>query len=237
MPTTVLSKLRGGRRLAQIQSVLEKRGLGQLLGPLSQKSGFLTGALPAALPGDQVVAALSELGPLYVRLGREAAARVDVLPPGLIESLARLEVVDAPSEGLADGILRTGLFSDVKVVNKRWVTVLHQKSILEARREFEPLLALAELLEHRLPRIRPPRPTEVLRDLAEQLEREWSLAQRAAALERAHQAFGGDDRWLAPEDAGALPIRSRRVVSTERVREVGLCKPEESRRNTCLSGA
>ncbi len=96
-------------RIAQIGTVLVKHGFGEVVGRLR-----LTGAKPVVVdgapPSDPLAIrlrrVLEELGPTFVKLGQIASTRADLLPPGLIAELKKLQDAVPPmTADEVDGLL------------------------------------------------------------------------------------------------------------------------------------
>lgn len=94
-------------RIAQIGTVLVKHGFGEVVGRLK-----IVGAKPAAAAdaGDpwaiRLRRVLEELGPTFVKLGQIASTRADLLPPGLVAELKKLQDAVPPmSPAEVDAIL------------------------------------------------------------------------------------------------------------------------------------
>src|SRR6184192_2600316 len=89
----VVRTYRMAERFVQIGAVLAKHGFGELVsrigigrGPASVTDGVESEPLAIRLRR-----VLEDLGPTYVKLGQIASTRADVLPPGVIVELKKLQ--------------------------------------------------------------------------------------------------------------------------------------------------
>jgi ubiquinone biosynthesis protein len=92
---SILTAARDLGRLREIVSVLSKHGFGEL----AHRMGLASFAPKGAPVGDDAKRSwpirmrltLQELGPCFIKLGQIASTRKDVLPPALVEELAKLQ--------------------------------------------------------------------------------------------------------------------------------------------------
>lgn len=83
---TVLSR---SRRLWQIQRIIRRYGLGELIPRRAPR--WLLGGHDERPIGRRIRLALEELGPIFVKFGQAVSTRRDLLPPDIADELARLQ--------------------------------------------------------------------------------------------------------------------------------------------------
>lgn len=190
--------------------------------------------------------ALEVLGPTFVKFGQIMSNRSDVLPPGLIVELTKLQdqVPPFPSEQalamvrteLGDGTER--LFSEfnpvpvasasIAQVHEGWladgcrVAIKIQRPNIEPviLRDLEILAYLARLVERHVPELRHFDPEGMVAEFRRQMLRELDFTLEKANMERFAQCFRGDKRIHVPR---SMPhLCSRRVLTMEYVQGIKL---------------
>jgi ubiquinone biosynthesis protein len=104
VPRPIRALRRSSRRLsryAQISGIAVKHGFGPLLG-LGKGAEDDPAAAPAAPAARRLRLALEECGGMFVKLGQLLSTRADLLPPGVVAELSRLQdrVAPAPPEAV-----------------------------------------------------------------------------------------------------------------------------------------
>ncbi|MGE5186797.1 MAG: ABC1 kinase family protein, partial [Acidobacteriota bacterium] len=116
---SIVRTYRTAGRFAQISAVLVKHGFGELVGRLR------LGSAPVASDGSpapdplavRLRRVLEDLGPTFVKLGQIASTRADLLPPGLIAELKKLQDSVPPmTADEVDEILRESWGDDLDQV-------------------------------------------------------------------------------------------------------------------------
>jgi ubiquinone biosynthesis protein len=102
------------RRYAQLTRILARQGLGPYLG-LAGEHDEDAGRRTSL--GHRLSHALEEAGGMFVKLGQVASTRTDLLPPGVVAELARLQdrVRPAPQAGV-QALIETELGSPVEAI-------------------------------------------------------------------------------------------------------------------------
>jgi ubiquinone biosynthesis protein len=110
------------KRSQQVASTFTRHGLGMLLNRSETASSDGTGLHPSfssnrRAQASQIVQALGELGPTFIKFGQALSARSDILPPEYIEALNSLQdlVPPAPFEQVKK-VLQTELGKDPQVL-------------------------------------------------------------------------------------------------------------------------
>ncbi|MBT8342881.1 MAG: AarF/ABC1/UbiB kinase family protein, partial [Desulfatitalea sp.] len=85
-------RIRNIRHFGAISSILIKHGLGELVHRIRGRRQGERGATQPHLPDPvRVRRALEELGPSFIKMGQLMSTRGDILPPGYIEELSKLQ--------------------------------------------------------------------------------------------------------------------------------------------------
>ena len=198
-------------------------------------------AAAAARPGERLAAALTEMGPSFIKLGQLLATRADLFGDEIAEDLALLQDRLPPFPGAqARALIEAefgqklsslfAAFDEVPVAaasiaqvhfaetaQGRPVAVKVLRPGIEARfaRDIDLFRWLAALLERHVPRLRRLKPTAVVHSFAETVKIEMDLRLEAAAAAELAQNFASDPDFLVPAVDWART--SRRVLTTERV--------------------
>ncbi len=232
MPETPATPSRLGR-YQQVVRILLRYGFADLVSqpPLNRVPGL--GRLLAGKDGtaelqwtryERIRMALAELGPTFVKLGQVAANRPDLLPPGLIAELEKLqdEVPPMSSEDFeavldeAYGERRHEFFEaiDPQPVAAASIAQVHRarlrsgevvalkvqrrgiRAVIEA--DVAVMYTLAELVERLLPPDFYARPTEVVRAFEQQIKKELDFRLERTHMEQFRKLFARERKVHIP---------------------------------------
>jgi ubiquinone biosynthesis protein len=189
-------KLRVLARLVQIQRVLLKHGLDDLVRAthLYRPLRFLFFLSPGiwferrrrATRGERLRLALEELGPIFVKFGQAVSTRRDLLPPDIADELARLQDRVPPFPG---------------AIARQSIESAYQRAVSEMFAEFdETPLAAASIAQVHVARLKDGREVvvKVLRPgMQEQIQRDLEVLHALAGLA---QRYWGESRRLRPRE-------------------------------------
>src|SRR5260370_18133238 len=186
-------------------------------------------------PGERLAAALQEMGPSFIKLGRALHHRADLLTEGVAADLARLQDHLPPFPGaearrtIEDELGRPidalfSAFDDVPVAaasiaqvhfavttDGREVAVKVLRPGIEDAfaRDLDLFYWMADLVERTQPRFRRLKPVESVKAFADVVRVEMDLRMEAAAAEELGENFRDDPGYRAPTidwDRTALPV-------------------------------
>jgi len=228
--TTRLSRL---SRYQQVVRTLLRYGFVDLVSqpPLSRVPGL--GRIVAGKDGtaelewtryERIRMALAELGPTFVKLGQVAANRPDLLPPGLIAELEKLQdevppMSPADFEAVLDeayGDKRQDYFAEIdpRPVAAASIAQVHRarlksgeavalkvqrrgiRAVIEA--DIAIMYTLAELVERLLPPDFYARPTEVVRAFEQQIKKELDFKLERTHMEQFRKRFARERKVYIP---------------------------------------
>jgi ubiquinone biosynthesis protein len=192
-------------------------------------------------PGQRLAAALTELGPGFIKLGQALSTRADLVGEAVAADLSQLQDELAPFPAAAArasieaelGRPVSELFAsfDDEPVAAASIAQVHFAETIDGRpvavkilrpgveKAFAEDVALFDWLARLaivvLPRVRRLRPVEVVQTLSQTVAREMDLRLEAAAASEAAANFRDDPEFRVPAVDWALT--GRRVLATERV--------------------
>ncbi|HEV2334957.1 MAG TPA: 2-polyprenylphenol 6-hydroxylase [Stellaceae bacterium] len=198
-------------------------------------------AVPTARPGERLAAALTELGPSFIKLGQILATRADLLGDQIAADLARLQdrlppfpgtqaraLIEAEFEGALDS--RFAHFDQIPIAaasiaqvhfavttdgREVAVKVLRPGIARAFARDLDLFRWLARLIERTRPALRRLKPVEVVETLAQSVRIEMDLRFEAAAASELAENFAGDPEFRVPRVDWQRTGRT--VLTTERV--------------------
>ena len=192
-------------------------------------------------PGERLAAALTELGPSFIKLGQILSTRADLLGDEITEDLAQLQdrlppFPAAQARALIEreferalGALFTA-FEDTAVAaasiaqvhfavttegEEVAVKVLRPGIARAMARDLDLFLWLAHLVERTQPALRRLKPVEVVETLAQSVQLEMDLRFEAAAASELAENFAGDPSFRVPRIDWLRTGRT--VLTTERI--------------------
>ena len=195
----------------------------------------------ARRPGERLAAALTEMGPSFIKLGQALSTRADLLSDGVAADLASLQDhLPAFSAAEARATIEAELgrplaeifasFDDVPVAAAS-IAQVHFATTTDGRnvavkvlrpgieqafgRDLNLFYWMAELVERAQPRFRRLKPVESVRAFAEITRVEMDLRMEAAAAEELGGNFADDPGYRAPTID--WDRTARRVMTQERV--------------------
>ncbi|RMD70858.1 MAG: AarF/ABC1/UbiB kinase family protein, partial [Bacteroidetes bacterium] len=173
---------------------------------------------------ERIRMALAELGPTFVKLGQVAANRPDLLPPGLIAELEKLQdevppMSPADFEAVLDeayGDKRQDYFAEIdpRPVAAASIAQVHRarlksgeavalkvqrrgiRAVIEA--DIAIMYTLAELVERLLPPDFYARPTEVVRAFEQQIKKELDFKLERTHMEQFRKRFARERKVYIP---------------------------------------
>jgi ubiquinone biosynthesis protein len=213
-----MARLAQLRRLWQIQRVVRKYGLGELLGDGRR---FGLGASPAvrARPlGVRIREALEELGPVFVKFGQTISTRRDLLPPDIANELVKLQDQVPPFPGeQARAIVEEAYGCPIDVVFEQFdVIPLASASIAQVHAaRLRPVPGQHGVVDVVVKVLRPGvqaqirRDVDLMRMLAGLVERYWEEGRRLRPVEvvREYEKVIFDELDLLREAANASQLR------------------------------
>src|SRR5947207_2684745 len=240
------------RNLARLVRILLSLARHDALFPLDRTTGaapFLRitrlirrrGPGAASRPGERLAAALTEMGPSFIKLGQLLSTRADLLGDEITEDLAQLQdrlppFPAAQARALIEreferalGALFTA-FEDTAVAaasiaqvhfavttegEEVAVKVLRPGIARAMARDLDLFLWLAHLVERTQPALRRLKPVEVVETLAQSVQLEMDLRFEAAAASELAENFAGDPSFRVPRIDWLRTGRT--VLTTERI--------------------
>ena len=236
--------LRAGRVLARHDALMELDALGPppLAARLARAVLRLGARAPAAHEDNPLAAALTELGPSYIKLGQFMATRPDIVGPELSVEMSRLQDRLPPfAPELARREIREGLGRDVDELFAEFgppvaaasIAQVHRARIRDADGRAGPAVAVkilrpgvearfnndlssfytaARLIELVHPPTRRLRPVAVVDTMARSVELEMDLRLEAAAISEMAGNIADDPDFAVPEVD--WDRTSRRILTT-----------------------
>jgi len=198
-------------------------------------------ATGARRPGERLAAALSEMGPSFIKLGQILATRADLLGDEIALDLALLQdrlppfpgrearaLIEAEFErplaelfatfdetAIAAASIAQVHFAETTDGRAVAVKVLRPRIARAFARDLDLFRWLARLAERTQPALRRLKPIEVVETLAQSVELEMDLRFEAAAASELGENFAGDAAFRVPQVDWLRTGRS--VLTTERV--------------------
>jgi ubiquinone biosynthesis protein len=196
---------------------------------------------PTPRPGERLAAALSEMGPSFIKLGQILATRADLLGEEVAEDLAQLQDRLPPFPGSEARALIVAEFGrpladlfasfDETAIAAASIAQVHFAVTTDGRevavkvlrpgitrafaRDLDLFRWLASLIARTQPALRRLKPVEIVETLAQSVEFEMDLRFEAAAASELAENFAGDPTFRVPR---ADWLRTgRTVLTTERV--------------------
>src|SRR5207253_1909103 len=192
-------------------------------------------------PGERLAAALTELGPSFIKLGQLLSTRADLLGDEITEDLAELQDRLPPFPGAqARALIEEeferpvaslfAAFEDIPVAaasiaqvhfavtaecTEVAVKVLRPGIARAMARDLDLFLWLAHLAERTQPHLRRLKPVEVVETLAQSVQLEMDLRFEAAAASELAENFAGDPSFRVPRVDWQRTGRT--VLTTERI--------------------
>jgi ubiquinone biosynthesis protein len=248
----VFGSFRSVRNLARLARILLTLARHDALFPLDRTAGaapFLrvtrlirrrrTGA--GSRPGERLAAALTELGPSFIKLGQILSTRADLLGDEITEDLTLLQdslppfpgeraraLIEAEFEQPLGNLFQS--FEDTAIAaasiaqvhfavtadgREVAVKVLRPGIARAFARDLDLFLWLARLTERTQPALRRLKPVEVVQTMAQSVELEMDLRFEAAAASELAENFAGDPSFRIPRVDWVRTGRS--VLTTERI--------------------
>ena len=192
-------------------------------------------------PGERLAAALTELGPSFIKLGQILSTRADLLGDEITEDLAMLQDRLPPFSGRRARALIEGEFEqplenlfqsfDETAVAAASIAQVHFAVTTDGRevavkvlrpgitrafaRDLDLFMWLARLTERTQPSLRRLKPVEVVETLAQSVQLEMDLRFEAAAASELAENFAGDPSFRMPRIDWLRTGRT--VLTTERI--------------------
>jgi ubiquinone biosynthesis protein len=243
---------RGLRNLARLLRILLSLARHDALFPLDRTAGaapFLRitrlvrrrGKGPGARPGERLAAALTEMGPSFIKLGQMLSTRADLLGDEITEDLALLQdrlppfpahqaraLIEAEFEQPLGELFQS--FEDEPVAaasiaqvhfavttdgREVAVKVLRPGIARAFARDIDLFLWLARLTERTQPALRRLKPVQVVETLTQSVQLEMDLRFEAAAASELAENFAGDPSFRVPRIDWLRTGRT--VLTTERI--------------------
>jgi ubiquinone biosynthesis protein len=205
----------------------------------------------ALRPGERLSAALSQLGPTFIKLGQALSTRPDLLGQSVTDDLTKLQdrlppfpfaqakqIIDQDFDGGADALFKS---IDSKPVAAASIAQVHfavtsgdedvaikvlRPGIKEAfARDLDLFYWLAETTERTQPKLRRLKPIEAVRTFEQSVRMEMDLRFEAAAAEELKTNFADEPRFTVP--AVDWQRTSEHVLTLERVSGARVDKPED----------
>lgn len=202
-------------------------------------------------PGQRLAAALTDLGPTFIKLGQALSTRPDLLGEAITDDLTNLQdqlppfsfretqrIIAEDFDGSVESVFQSvepkpvaaasiaqvhfGVTTDDKEVA---IKVL-RPGVKEAfAKDLDLFYWLAEITEYVQPKLRRLRPVETVRTFEETVRIEMDLRFEAAAAEELSENFSDEPRFTVP--AVDWQRTSERVLTLERVSGARIDRPEE----------
>jgi ubiquinone biosynthesis protein len=195
----------------------------------------------SARPGQRLAAALTELGPSFIKLGQLLSTRADLLGEEITEDLAELQdrlppfpgtqaiaLIEAEFERPLGSLF--ALFDDEAIAaasiaqvhfavtadgEEVAVKVLRPGIAKAVARDLDLFLWLARLVERTQPSLRRLKPVQVVQTLVDSVQLEMDLRFEAAAASELGENFAGDPGFRVPRVDWLRTGRT--VLTTERI--------------------
>ena len=228
----MIRSIRNLNRLYTIGRVLARHDalflLEDYLPAMRHVSSALRGGRPSVSsgrPGERLAAALTELGPSFIKLGQALSTRADLLGEEMAADLSGLqdklppfpvaevraiieEELGGPlanfysnfdDEPVAAASIAQVHFAVTRDGREAAVKVLRPGVEAKFRRDIDLLYWLAEWAERTMPRLRRLRPTDTVKTFEDSVTLEMDLRFEAAAAAELAENFRGDDSFKVPE--------------------------------------
>lgn len=233
MPTSSVRLLWRLGRYREIVGVLFKYGFGDLvqrlhlgapvkLGRKLVRSG--SAKVERLTTEARLRMALEELGPTFIKFGQVLSTRPDVLPPGVIEELTKLQENVAPFPSrLARELVAVELGESAEQIFSEFeaeplaaasiaqvhrarlrdgtqvaVKLRRPSVVSQVERDLDILFRLARLAEHHLPESDLYDPTGLVKQFARTIRREMDFVREGRTLERFRNLFEKDGSFHVP---------------------------------------
>ena len=242
---------RSGRHLARLVRIGLTLARHDALFPLDGTAGMAPFLRVARLlrrsdrahgrPGERLAAALTELGPSFIKLGQLLSTRADLLGDEITEDLTQLQDRLPPFPGAQARALIEAEFEqppaslfaafDDTAVAAASIAQVHFAITTEGAevavkvlrpgiaramaRDLDLFLWLARLAERTQPHLRRLKPVEVVETLAQSVQLEMDLRFEAAAASELAENFAGDTSFRVPRIDWLRTGRT--VLTTERI--------------------
>ncbi len=241
-----------GRTLARHDALflLEGYSVGRTVAVLVRLTARPLPALSALRPGERLAAALSSLGPTFIKLGQALSTRPDLLGQAVTDDLTQLQdrlapfpFADAKStiemdfDGGCDALFTS---IDPKPVAAASIAQVHfavtssdeevavkilRPGIKEAfARDLDLFYWLAETIETTQPKLRRLKPVEAVRTFEQSVRIEMDLRFEAAAAEELRDNFAEEPRFSVP--TVDWQRTSEHVLTLERVAGTRVDNPD-----------
>lgn len=246
-----MSLFRTGRNLARLIRIAVTLARHDALFPLDRVSGaapllrvtrlLRRRAAAEARPGERLAAALTDLGPSFIKLGQVLSTRADLLGDDITADLTRLQDRLPPFPGAQARALIEAEFEapigtlfaafDDTPVAAASIAQVHFATTAEGEdvavkvlrpgierafaRDLDLFLWLARLSERTQPGLRRLKPVEVVETLAQSVQFEMDLRFEAAAASELAENFAGDPTFRVPRIDWQRTGRT--VLTTERI--------------------
>ncbi len=237
--STVVRTLARHRALAPFLGQLEGAGMAPLVLLLARL--FAGGRIDGGRPGERLARALSELGPVFIKLGQVLSTRSDILGEQVTQDLALLQDRLPPFPGAdALAVLEAELGQPVSAlfasfeempVSAASIAQVHyavtsdgepvavkilRPGIDEAfARDLELMFWIAEWIERNQPRLRRFKPSQLVHTFRDMTRIELDLRLEAAAAAELAENFAGDPTYRVPRVDWRRT--TRRVLTLERL--------------------
>ena len=231
--------------------LLEGDRVGRIVATLVRLTARPLPSVAALRPGQRLAAALSALGPTFIKAGQALSTRPDLLGQAVTDDLTQLQdrlapfsfsdakaLIDADFEGGCDALFKS---IDPKPVAAASIAQVHfavtsageevavkilRPGIKDAfARDLDLFYWLAETVEATQPKLRRLKPVEAVRTFEQSVRMEMDLRFEAAAAEELKENFIDEPRFSIP--AVDWQRTSEHVLTLERVAGVRVDQPDE----------